>query len=1233
MRFSSLWSSSGELPPLLRVGLILAAISPVSHAININPIPPANLDFSKLGSVGLAGDFSGISLYEFEGQNQNGFSTNGSASILTRLPNGAFVTLAAADAGIEAMCSFVLKDGSTQGVVVGGNFTSLGGMESPGAALIDPNTSKVTALTGISGQVYSLLCDPSTNSVYVGGNFRAANSTNAIVWVGGGVGWTNLPFQGFNGQVSSITKASNGNIVFGGNFTGLGNATGPSNPDQQIVNISGANITSTSSTATTGFSDPMNIICKTGGVDDAGNTWLLADNTPGAWKASFGFGFQPTKLRLYNTHLDGRGTKTWRFTAQPINGIMNFTYVDPSTGQNASCSSECPLSSNSSLQFQDFHFVNRVGMDEFQIDISAFYGSGGGLNGIELFEDDIFAYAINDFNEPTCSSVQVSSNATSTGSWRVTPSGQSVSQYLTATINSSTTQNVVFMPDIKQSGNYSINMYTPGCRQDNSCVTRGEVNVTGVMESSGAGFTNRSLFQTNDFDKYDQIFFGYVDATSSSFRPTVTLSPATGQNIPNLSVVAQRVEFILTNPNSTGGLKDIFEYNPQQAVITTSDFANSTFDKAGNSIETGPGVKSFATSGNTTFVAGDFTAVGFRNIFSITDSGVTPLPGGSLNGAVATTFLNGTSLYVGGNFTNTNTSTATGLNNVAVYDTSKNAWAALGAGVNGAVKDIVPLQLNVSANKPETVITLTGNFNQLLAFGSNKTVTVTGFAVWVPSRGNWLQNLDAVTIGVDGQLTASVDLPGGGSLFAGTLSSSQLNTNGVVQVESSSSLTPFPVRIQPQQAQPSTAIAKREASSQNGTGVIAGLFYGNGGRNVTVLGGHFTATGSNGSDVHNLVFINATSANAVTGIGSQIASDSTFHSLALQDDTLWAGGAVTGTVNNGEVNGLLSYNLATSAFGTQPPALSGSNVAVNSISVRPNTADIYAGGSFESAGSLQCPGVCVFSTTTAQWVRPGSNLAGLANTMKWGSTDSLVAGGALTLNGANASLVTYDAKAQNWTAFDGSSVLPGPVTTMEGANRDLTQLWVAGSATNGSAFIMKYDGSTWNSVGNTLGSGSQIRGLKLFDLTTNHASSALMDASRVLLITGSLNLPGFGNASAVLFNGTAFQPYALTNSNSNTGGSLSQFFSAKEMSFPTGGGRIAVGLIVLIALACSLGIIFLMVVAGVIAERIRRKREGYMPAPTSAYDRNSGMARIPPEQLFGSLGQGRSGVEMQSTRI
>jgi hypothetical protein len=1142
-------SANMSLSLPLRFGLVFASVAHFAHAISFTPAPSANLDLSQLGRVGLAGDFDGISLYQYEGQNENSPSTNGTQSLLTGFPNGGFATLASSDAGIQAMCSFTMQDGTMTGIVVGGNFTSLGGMESQGVAMFNPNTSAVIPLTGLSGQVNALLCDEETNTVYVGGSFRGANSTNAIAWVGT-AGWTNLPFAGFNGPVTSISKASNGHIIFGGDFTGLGNSSGPSLPNQQIINISGANITAMASTTTTGFSDPNNIVCKTNGTDGPGDTWLLADNTPGSWKAEFGFGFEPTKLRLWNTHQDGRGTQTWRYTALPIDGIMNFTFIDPVTGQNSSCSSECPLSSNSSIEYQDFYFVNVIGMNGFQIDISAWYGSGGGLDGIELFENDIFAYAINTFNEPTCAAISLASSSTTTGPWAVSPSLQSLSEYLSASLTAADTASVVFQPDIKQSGNYSVNIYTPGCIQDNTCSNRGMVNITGVMstDTTNAGFTTE-IFQTNNFDKYDQIYFGYIEAGSSSFRPSVTLSPVAGQSISNLTVVAQRVGFTLISPS--GGLNNIFEFDPSLAVVDASGFANSTYDQAGSILNTGSKVNTLVTAGNTTFAGGNFSTSTYQNILAVTSTEVTPLTGGGLNGEVMTMLVNETTLYVGGSFTNTSTNGIPGLNHISIYDTTKNTWSALGAGVNGLVTSIVSIQLNVTTNIPEPVITFTGDFTELLAFGSNSSVAVTGFGVWVPSQNNWLQNLNAATMTISGQLTAAVNVLGSGTVFAGSLTSSALSANGVVEL-SSTSLSTLPIQIQPSSSQ--NTLSKRATSAnQNVSGVVTGLFYDNGGRNVTILGGHFTASGSNGSAINNLAFINGSNSDIVTGVGSQISDDSTILALAVQADTLYAGGSITGTVKGTSVDGLIIYDLITSSFGPQAPALSGNTVTVNSITSNSDSSkDIYVGGSFLTAGALSCPGVCVYSTTSSQWSRPGLTLAGVANAMVWANTNSLIVGGSLIANGANTSLATYDVKSQAWNASAGASVIPGPVTSLATANSDASELWVAGTATNGSAFLMKYDGSSWNTVGDVLGSGTEIKGLQLLPLTKSHANSALVSGSQSLMITGALNIPGFGDASAVLFNGTTFEPFALTTSSSSAG-SLSQIFTQDQKTITSSG--------------------------------------------------------------------------------
>lgn len=1161
MRLSS-WLSPSASDSRSRIGFsLLLTLTPLSNAITFQPAPSANLDLSNLGRVGLGGDFDGISLYKFKGQNEDGYNTT-TQSVMARFPTGEFDSLASADASISAMCPYFKSDGTLVGVVIGGNFTSLGNVESQGIALFNSNTSAITALPGLSGSVSALLCDESTSTVYIGGYFDSTNSSNVIQLVDNKL--IALPFSGFNGRVNSISKASNGNIIFGGAFTGLGNSTatvaskGSNTTDQQIVNISGANITSSGSTTTSGFDDPTNIVCKTGGTDGAGNTWLLKDDSAGFWKATFGYGFQPTKLRLWNTHQGGRGTKTWRYTAQPINGIMNFTYINPATGANASCTSECPLSSNTSIPYQDFHFVNSVGMDAFQIDISAWYGSGGGLNGIELFQDDILSYAINDFNEPACASLSTASSTTSTGPWTVSPSFQSIAQYITGqfTAETASSASVVFYPDIRESGNYTVKMYTPGCIQDNTCSSRGSVVINGTVasESSRTSATFGSsitLFQSNDYDKYDQVYSGYIQAATDAFRPSITLTPS-GQipgNSAPFTIVAQRVGFILNNSTSTG-LNGLFEFDPSQTTINTSDFQNNTIDAAGMQLNDDAEINAVVTSGSTVFVGGNFSSTSYENIFSISDSGVSSLASNGLNGEVITMLLEGTTLYVAGNFSSNSGSSATaGLSNIAAYDIRQDKWSALGAGVNGRVSSVVPISMNVTANKPETVITLTGGFNQLISFGSNASVPVTGFAIWVPSHNNWLQNLDTATMLINGQLTAAVNASGD-YIFAGSLSSSQLGVNGVVSL--SSGLSPFPVDIQPFKSQSST-LSKRNTASQNISGVVTGLFYENGSHNVTILGGHFTATSSNGTNVNNLVFINGANGNTITGLGSQIDADSTFRALAMQDGILYAGGSVTGTVDGGNINGLVSYDVKASSFAAQTPALGGKSVVVNDIAIRTKTGDLYVGGSFTQAGSLDCPGVCLFTASASQWNRPGTNLEGIVNTMLWASDTSLVVGGSLQVNGANVSLATFDTKGQTWSTATGAEAIPGTVTSLVPATSDISQYWVAGTATNGSAFVMKYDGTNWNSVGNVFESGSVIRGLQMMPLSSNHDKSDLVPSNQVLMVTGAMVLPTFGNVSAVLFNGTTFQPFALTSSTLNTGGSLSHIFSQENNFFKSSG--------------------------------------------------------------------------------
>jgi hypothetical protein len=379
---SLLGSDAGKLA----LSLLIASPSliPGASAFTFTPVSSPNLDLDRLGRVAFAGDFDSISLYQYEGQNERSPIPNG--ALLSRYPNGVFATVKDTDADVKAMCPFT-RNGNYRGVIFGGNFTSVGGLHTPGGiALLNTTDGTVTPLEGLNGSVKALYCDPDVNGgrVYVGGSFTGGNSTNAIAWEDD---WVDMPFSGFNGPVHSIVKAPNENIIFGGEFNGLGgNETVPAQNNSQVLPIGSATVSASASSGRPGLSEPQNIVCKNGtNTQGPGDTWLLPDNAPGFWQAQFGFGFTPTMLRLHNTDFEGRGTKTWRYTALPDGGIMNFSYVDPE-GQKRFCEARCPLPQGNTAA-QDFKFVNNVGMNAFRIDISDWYGSGAGLNGIELFQN------------------------------------------------------------------------------------------------------------------------------------------------------------------------------------------------------------------------------------------------------------------------------------------------------------------------------------------------------------------------------------------------------------------------------------------------------------------------------------------------------------------------------------------------------------------------------------------------------------------------------------------------------------------------------------------------------------------------------------------------------------------------------------------------------------------------------------------------------------------------------
>lgn len=1205
MRTSSLFRpATAGVSTVLYLGALLQSFP--ASGLSFTPVAQPDLDLKPLGQVAFTGDFDAVSFYSFKEQSETASVKNGSQSILTPLPNGIITTLSTSDGYIQAMCPFTQKDGTYAGIFVGGNFTSLGGVETQGAALFNPDTKRVTALPGLSGTVSAVLCDKETNRVYVGGEFKYENTSNAVAWVGN-EGWKSLVFGGFNGPVTSISKTDEDHVIFGGSFDGIGNSTS-SKKNQQIVNIQKATITSDAVSSKSGYGDPRNIICQTSGDDGEGKTWLLADNSPGYWRADMRFGYNPTKIRLYNTHLDGRGTKNFLLRRLPDNGIMNLTYTDPDTAEDVYCDQNCLLSDKKDEKYREFKFVNSVGMKGFQIEVLTWYGDGAGLNGIELLQDDIFAYAINDFNEPTCADLKYPSKATHSGSWTSTEFDQSQSDYLTAKISDSTASDtsVVFEPDVKQSGNYSVVVYTPGCTQDGTCGSRGVVNVTATLKSNSksAEPVQKTIHQTNLNDKYDTLYTGHVDSSDGSFRPSVTITPVAGQG--DVTIVASRVKFALIRASDglDGELNGLYDFDPA-AKSTNANFTQSAVNRAGLQLDENATVRSLVFHDGVMYAGGNFSSSGIKNILTLKDEGnATAMQQGGLNSEVASMTVLDDLLYVGGNFTDTSDRSNSDLKHVAAYSFGSKTWSALGGGVNGPVYKVTSLTLNISTELNETTIAVSGDFNQLLAFDDNPLTNVTGFAVWVPSRKNWLPNLNVTQMAFSGQLSACTKVDNT-TVIAGTLSSAGIAAAGAANL-----LHEGPLNIKP-------LFANANFSGQT----YAGVYDTRSKRNLTILGGHFTTTGSDGSSVKNLALVDG-KAGTIKGLGPGADSNSTFLALTVWKDKLYAGGNVTGTVGDSNLNGFIIYDLQNGTIAQkQPPRFTGGTVTVNSIAARPDSNEIYFGGQFEKAGALPCPGVCLYDASEHQWNRPGATLAGDVLALKWMSNKKLLAIGNLTIEGNSSVIATYTPKKQSWESWTIASDIPGTVTAFTPASVDVSNFWLAGASTNGSGFLANYDGSKFQYAGDIFGKGTTIRSLEVLPLSKDHSDVSFLHDDQILLVTGQLVIPNFGNASAALFNGTDLTPFMLSLDADGQPGSMAQLFYEKENPYSSEVGKHrSNGIVVLISFCCALGAVFLIVIAGVIFNKIQRRRQGYMPGP-QAYgtDRPSSMRRLPPEYLFSTL--------------
>lgn len=1234
---------------LIYIGLVSylqAASSPQSVKL-------PSIDVSGLGSIGLVGQYDSISKYTYVGQ-QNASADPVVTDNLIMQSSSELSILNSTNGIVSSLCSL-----GSDSVFFAGNFTKIGSQSSfAGLASYNSTTGNFSAPTVSTASpngsdVNTLYCDEDAQVVYLGGNFTYLNSTGVAVWSPGNSSWLTPLFGGFEkSSVINSIVAFNNNLIFGGQFTSLANSSlqeGLSNTTtnsttktnititdytQQTLSFGGASISAEGTDSSTNASA---IACPS-----SGSNWKLTDNRQGTWTASWPMYFTPTKLRLYNLDDSTDGTKTFRFIAFPLNGIMNFTYTDPETGDKKTCDANCPLPQSSTKKYVDFEFIDAISMDSFQLYLLDYYGSAAGLSGVEIIQSDLNVYANNTLNTGlSCQTLQFESSASTSGSgWTSVTAGGSTYESNTITDSSSFSDiSVTLKPAVPSKGNFSLHLFTPGCSDDDSCSARGQVNVT-VYPKKDTAFSSL-LFQTNDYEKYDSIYNGTVDP-SDGFTPYITIQPVSGQNTP-LTIVADRIQYIFsgaadlnstnsTNSTSTSSvpLNGLFEYSLSNftkyaANSSFSPVGNTTINLLGSSLDKGASVSGLAAlDSNTLLVAGSFDAAQGSNAVLVSKSSVKSLSGNGTNGAVSELFsLNNGVVGLTGSFSSTKDGKTSLPSGFGIYNNSgSSGWASIGSGISGGSVDSATL---FELNGTTSSIALSGNFTAVNGSAAS------GFGIYIPSEQKWLASSTYSDYDINGHISDSFSADNEYYYF-GSLQVGGSEAPGAVFLNSDFDTTAMPFTLTNSNSSSSTGngtISKRDSTVSSSANVENSIYCGAfANSSVSIIGGRFTGKDKkSGSSFENIAIVDQ-SGGSSRGLSDNVfagGGNNTIYTLLVNNNKLFVGGEFTARISGDDTSGLFFYDLNADNFtSTQPPGLLGGSGLVTTLNMRPDTNQLVVMGSFEQAGSLGCESFCIYDLDSSRWNSPSGGLSGLVSSATFIGSNVIFFAGNLTLNStSNVYFAQYDFEHSYYEGYESlSEGLPGPVNSFVLNGDGVESIFASGSdSSSNEVYVAHWNNSAWQRIDSPFESYSTVTGLTLLYSSSNHASSAVLPENELLLVTGNIGLKGFGNASSVLYDGNNWQPLFLTTSSTGNG-AVNAIYSQKTQTFNSTSGKkhMKRGFVVLVSLAIAIGIMFLLILAGLLVAFFRRKRKGYMPAPRVSEGEME--ETIPPSSLIKDLDRG-----------
>lgn len=833
----------------------------------------------------------------------------------------------------------------------------------------------------------------------------------------------------------------------------------------------------------------------------------------------------------------------------------------------------------------------------------------------------MYVYANNSLNKPlSCQNITQNGKSSLEGSgWQTINAPEATFEQVTIDDASSLTSfSATLYPNITAKGNYSVLLYTPGCSDDDTCSERGQVNVT-IYSGSDIDPVSTIIYQTNVNEKYDQIYNGTIDPTSN-FTPRVVLQPVAGQTTPFVFVAEKLLtKFQDGETTTTISISNVFEfsYNNFTTFQSNSSFApvgNTTVNYAGVQLGENATVNNLLVLNDKLYIGGSFSSEQSGSNFVMIKDKLSPVAKDGLNGPVSTLFYAGNDTVLAtGNFSNTDKHSNSKLLNIAAYNASADSWSSIGSGTNGLVTSLSNYNLNGT-----NALALSGAFTQV------STYDVSGFALWLPDSQQWLQQSSLNDSYVTGRISTSQEV-GSTDVYFGALQLFDSKASSAVFVDSSFEVSPMPFTLKSSSSSSSnksSSLSKRaEIGSLSGNIINTAVFANN---SLTILGGDFEAVDSQGSSVKNILMLDGDTSfglkdNGLQGNGSVV-------DLLVDDSRLYVGGNFNATIGQANVGSLLIYDLNNQSYAEiQPAGLNGGEQTVTSMNLRPHNHQLIVMGSFEEAGSLGCNAFCIYDLSATRWLSPTNGLSGLISTSTFIGTDIILFAGDIELNNTAMYFAQYDFETSSYQGYESlSSGLPGPVNSFVLNGNGIESIFASGQDTKtNKSYISHWNNSDWSRLDSVFEDGTVVTQLSLLELNNVHVSNSVLPQDEILMITGSLILKDFGDVSAVLFDGVNWQPLFLTTDGDGNAGTINGIFSQASTSFNSliGKSYMKAGFVVLISLAIAIGLTLFIILLGFLVAYIRRRRQGYRPAPrVSELDMTE---TVPPETLLREMGSVR----------